>query len=554
MVGRSTIISKADGNGFELWLDQNGQIEFRLNRGNNGTSYRLLSSYNYTEDLGKWIHVAATFDGTSSKIYVDGVEDISASYAPFTIGTTSGNLVIGALGTIQRFNGAIDDLRIYGRTLSGAEIIGLIDGEIPLPEVPQLVSPVNGAASVIAPEVQFSWLESELAAGYQLQLATDADFVQIVLNSETADLNLSAGALLAETDYFWRVRSSNSGGSSDWSETWSFTTVAEGEAPDGPVGHWKMDEGSGNVLVDHSGNGNDAVLQNNNNVTWSMGVIGLAVNLTGQSGRFGIAPHSTSLEIEKELSISAWVKPAVVGRSTIISKADGNGFELWLDNEGRIEFRLNRGNNGTSYRLLSNYNYTVDLGKWIHVAATFDGTSSKIFVNGVEDISASYAPFTVGTTSGNLVIGALGTVQRFNGAIDDLRLYGKTLGTSEINDIFNNENIIFRTYESSIKGQKQNDDLTKVPEKVSEDTQFGFKVYPNPVEDRLHIQMNSREDVPVEIRVYDMMGRQYIIRSGVPDNGEIVLELKQVRMAGGTYLLYVNQGQGRFKQIKFIKK
>ncbi|WP_194977209.1 LamG domain-containing protein, partial [Aquiflexum lacus] len=78
------------------------------------------------------------------------------------------------------------------------------------------------------------------------------------------------------------------------------------------------------------------------------------------------------------------------------------------------------------------YNYSGDLGEWIHVAATFDGTTSRIFVNGTEDVSSIYAPFNIGTSSGDLVIGAVSTIQRFNGAIDDLRLYGRALEVSEI--------------------------------------------------------------------------------------------------------------------------
>ncbi|WP_228780280.1 DUF4962 domain-containing protein, partial [Aquiflexum lacus] len=129
----------------------------------------------------------------------------------------------------------------------------------------------------IVPEVQFLWLASEFALGYQLQLATDPGFGQIILDTETADISLSTDVLLADTDYFWRVRSLNTGGSSDWSEIRSFSTVPEGETPDGPVGHWKMDEGSGNILVDHSGNGNDATIQNTIGVTWTQGVMGLAL-------------------------------------------------------------------------------------------------------------------------------------------------------------------------------------------------------------------------------------------------------------------------------------
>ncbi|SMD46299.1 Por secretion system C-terminal sorting domain-containing protein [Aquiflexum balticum DSM 16537] len=553
-VGRNTIISKADRNGFELWLDQNGQIEFRLNRGNNGAAYRLLSNYNYTGDVGEWIHVAATFDGTTSRIFINGIEDISATYAPFTIGTASGDLTIGSLGTVQRFNGAIDDLRLYGRALDGSEIFGLFAGEIPLPVVPQLLAPADGNASVIAPEVQLAWLTSDFAAGYQVQLATDIGFGSMVADVDNGpDIIFNATGLLPETAYFWRVRAYNGEGSSDWSETRSFATVADGQVPDGPVGHWKMDEGSGNVLIDHSGNGNNATIQNTANVFWEPGIIGLAVNFNSWSGRYGVAPHSQSLEIAEALSIVSWVKPRSVGRNTIISKADGNGFELWLDQNGQIEFRLNRGNNGAAYRLLSNYNYTGDVGEWIHVAATFDGTTSRIFINGIEDISATYSPFTIGTASGDLTIGALGTIQRFNGAIDDLRLYGRALDISEITDLYTNASNIARKSAGSVKGQI-NDEAQLSIEDPENDAMFGFKIYPNPVEDRLHIHLNSREEIPVDIVVYDMMGRQYINRSAVPENGEIVLDLAPVRMAAGTYLLILDQGQGRMKQVKFIKK
>jgi hypothetical protein len=315
-----------------------------------------------------------------------------------------------------------------------------------------------------------------------------------------------------------------------------------------------MDEGSGNVFIDHSGNGNNAVIQNTGNVFWSEGVIGLAVNMNGFAGRFGLAPHSPSLETSEALSISAWVKPNIVGRLTVISKADGNGFELWLDNNGQIEFRLNRGNNGAAYRLLSNYNYSGDVGKWIHLAATFDGTTSRIFVNGIEDTTASYATFTIGTTSGNLVIGALGTIQRFNGALDDIRLYRRALTGSEISELFANENAIARISESAVKGQLDQEVQMEFSGINPEDNIYGFKVYPNPVEDRLHIQMNTREEFKVEVLVYDMLGRQYINRSAVIEDGEIVLDLTPVRMASGTYLLILNQGQGIMNQIRFIKK
>ncbi|MCH6202140.1 hypothetical protein MMU07_21360, partial [Aquiflexum sp. LQ15W] len=289
-----TIMSKSAGNGFEFWFDRDGQLEFRLNRTNNGTTYRMRSNFNYRNSLQDWIHVAATFDGSTCKIFVNGIEDRSVTYNPFGIGTTSGNLIVGALGTIQRWQGAMDELRLYNRPLSRQEINLAMSNNQPL----------NNASQQM-------------------------------------------------------------------------------------VGHWKMDEGSGNTMVDHSGNGNNAIIRNTTGVNWSQGIINQAINLNGLSERFGIAPHSPSLEIPSTLTIAGWVKPNVLHNGTIIQKENGNGFEFWLDSNGQLEFRLNRGNNGTSFRLRSTYNYRGELGRWIHVAATYDGTTSRIYINGVENISAS---------------------------------------------------------------------------------------------------------------------------------------------------------------------
>ena len=86
------------------------------------------------------------------------------------------------------------------------------------------------------------------------------------------------------------------------------------------------------------------------------------------------------------------------------------------------------------------------------------------------------------------------------------------------------------------------------------ETMFGFKIYPNPVEDKLYIQMNSREDVRIDLAVYDMMGRLYITKEEITENGETQLDLTGIKMAPGTYLLVLDQGHGLIRKIKFIKK
>ena len=89
---------------------------------------------------------------------------------------------------------------------------------------------------------------------------------------------------------------------------------------------------------------------------------------------------------------------------------------------------------------------------------------------------------------------------------------------------------------------------------VGMESKVGFKIYPNPVENTLYIQMNSKEDLTIDLAVYDMMGRMYVSKMENTKNGEIQLDLTGLKMAPGTYLLVLDQGQGLIKKIKFIKK
>lgn len=461
---RGHLVYKSDNNnGFELWLDDNGQIEFRLNRGKNGTTYKLRSNFNYSSSVGKWIHVAATFDGNTSKIYINGVEDQSGTYNPFSIETVSGTLVIGAFGSIQRWQGEFDEFRIYDRPLNAVEINNL---------------------------------------------------TQVSQNI----LEISPSTL---------------------------------------VGHWKMEEGSGNLLKDDSGNGNDATFQNNSNVTWGSGKQGLAIQLTGESGRFATASHSNSLNIPNEITIAAWVKPTKLERNTIISKTDGsNGFELWLDHMGNIEFRLNRDKNGFTYKLLSKYNYSGSLNSWIHVAATFDGSTSRIFVNGTEDISMQYSPFSIGTGSGNLIIGALGTTQRFIGSIDDLRLYSSSLNNEEINDLYQGASN-FRVGESlgnKVSKNSQSKPLMEIETQNSEkEIPIELNLYPNPVENVINIFPLWIKNGNLTISIYSMSGGILLQNEIEVFDQKLTIDLSKVRIKPGNYIIII-QDYSRIEILKFIKK
>src|SRR2546425_3544426 len=70
-----------------------------------------------------WYHVALTYDGTTAKLYVNGVLKDSRAYS---VSLPDGNLFhVGEGVSGDRWNGLIDELRVFSRALTDAEIAAL---------------------------------------------------------------------------------------------------------------------------------------------------------------------------------------------------------------------------------------------------------------------------------------------------------------------------------------------------------------------------------------------------------------------------------------------
>ncbi|MDE0848270.1 MAG: LamG domain-containing protein, partial [Nitrospinaceae bacterium] len=75
-----------------------------------------------------WHHVAATYDGFTKRIYVDGVEQNNRAIIGALI-ITSTTLKIGAFSNppISHFPDLIDDVAIWNRALTAAEVFDLFN-------------------------------------------------------------------------------------------------------------------------------------------------------------------------------------------------------------------------------------------------------------------------------------------------------------------------------------------------------------------------------------------------------------------------------------------
>jgi RHS repeat-associated protein len=103
--------------GLGFWLAQNGGVMEAVIY---GTAQGYLSTTGYQDDA--WHHMVATADGTTMRLYMDGILKGSTALSG-SLNLWNDNLAIGALDSSSEwFTGSIDEVAIYGAPLSADQV------------------------------------------------------------------------------------------------------------------------------------------------------------------------------------------------------------------------------------------------------------------------------------------------------------------------------------------------------------------------------------------------------------------------------------------------
>ncbi|MBI3194281.1 MAG: PQQ-dependent sugar dehydrogenase, partial [Ignavibacteriae bacterium] len=93
------------------------------------------------------------------------------------------------------------------------------------PQAPTLESPENNSTHTTT-TVPLRWRISPTTETYQIQISSDSLFTSLVVDSSSiADTMLTFTSASHYASYFWRVRATNVGGTSGYSQTWKFSIV-----------------------------------------------------------------------------------------------------------------------------------------------------------------------------------------------------------------------------------------------------------------------------------------------------------------------------------------
>ena len=180
-------------------------------------------------------------------------------------------------------------------------------------------------------------------------------------------------------------------------------------------------------------------------------VTGATISGTGYTNTFSFASATDNfnfsdlsfLKFTNNITISSWIYPNTFGGGNsgrIFDKfkttVPQSGYALWVDNNigtNAIAF-------GTGWAVstsVARVNNVITLGTWQHVSVTFSGSACTFYVNGlsVGTVTSITAP-TSGTNAA-IVGNNSSNTNNFDGKIDNLRIFSRTLQSSEILQFYN---------------------------------------------------------------------------------------------------------------------
>jgi hypothetical protein len=157
----------------------------------------------------------------------------------------------------------------------------------------------------------------------------------------------------------------------------------------------------------------------NAQISTAQSKFGGASGLFDATGDYLTAPHSGDFSILGDFTIECFVRRTASGRDTIASKYTGtsNGFAFSVGATDLLSMTL-----GTGSYISAISAATVPVGSWVHVAASKQGSTLRVFIDGVLGGTLAITG-TVADSSSDLYIGRepLDTSRDFGGYMDEFR-------------------------------------------------------------------------------------------------------------------------------------
>ena len=445
-----------------------------------------------------WHYLVATVDtqAGSMKVYLDGVEKISGTFAAGkTLMATTNPVRVS--DTTRMIKGAVDELRISNVARSAAWIQACynnqrdptqfytLGGEETIPEFPVVYapSPPNNAINISPSITELSFNITDYQSdpmNYTVTTYPDIGSASGT-NVQSGKISLKVTGLQYFTTYVWTIKVTDG---EHWTNiTFTFTTlpseppthdepiliksggniICYNQATTDPDGdkvtniyNWyrndvsitdlllPFDTNSSTTVKDYSGYNNHGTIIRD--VKWTPnGIIGGAYNFN--RGYIQI-PGTSTLDgggAWTEITVEAWIKltayPPSGTNTRIIARIPS--YEIGITSGGRLFASIwtATGNPKISGHNMITTTTTLNLNTWYHIVLTYKkGSEMTLYINGiaVATKTATESPtlnYNIQPSGSNPLY--IGWFDYFKGTIDEIRIYPRSLTPQQIQQRYN---------------------------------------------------------------------------------------------------------------------
>ncbi|MEK6849846.1 MAG: LamG domain-containing protein, partial [Nanoarchaeota archaeon] len=420
-----------------------GTVQFELATGGGGSSTSVASTAGISANT--WIHLVGTYDGNRMKLYVNGVLNNSALKTGNITGTTSGVTMGGNFEVSgEYFNGQIDGVRIYNRTLSANEILNhYLEGTAGRSDsVLHADALRQDDIWVVAVTTNDGLLDgaTNISNNVTINHTILPSITQAILNSTNPLANVTTDNLTLYLNGFSDTDSARVVNITDW-RLYNGSAFVSTTVLNLPFDTRNDSVATGGIR-DYSTYGNNATLGGGlvgSAPDWNnSGIIGGTYIYDGTNDYINV-PDSSSLDVTGDITVSAWVLHETTSYDAweaIVTKGD-TAYRLHLC--GDTAYCPGGATNGFNFEMTgvsgSAASSTVVPAHhvWYFVVGTYDGTESKLYVNG-SLVATQTRSGSISANSAAVQIGANAEAasRNWKGAIDGVQIFNRSLNASEI--------------------------------------------------------------------------------------------------------------------------
>jgi hypothetical protein len=377
-------------------------------------------------DPGTWYHVAATWDGHNTRLYVNGNQvgfSNSANKAPSGTAT----LYIGYGDQAPWFHGSIDEAAYYGTALSQGAlhkrwVVGTAH-DVPSPVLgppiqrpsADIESPANGGLYAVTKLPPLDFHCEDLDGNATVASCTATVDGNPILN----------GAALPDTPgvHTVVVTAVDDGGlTRSHTHTYTIKSFQDIYNTDAPIAYYRLGDATGDPMKDSGPQGRHGIYKNAQE-SGPFGISGdsdRARKFFGSSG-YGYAQNITAPTFQS--TIEAWVNPDDLRDQSVVGHGDAG--EIYIK-DGLFVFR-HMDQSVTSH-------IGPVPGQFTQVVGVWDGVTISIYVNGElhGQVEATKRP----SSSSTFYVGYGELRPWFSGSLDEVAYYGKALTPGRVLEHF----------------------------------------------------------------------------------------------------------------------